>query len=96
MADARLGFDAAQVLDQLGDAVVVADGVGEIRLANGAAGRLFGWLASELVGQALVAVIPPRFRRAHEAGFFRFVATGSGHMVGGPPLKVAALHRDGS
>jgi PAS domain S-box-containing protein len=89
-------LDPSQVLDQLGDAVVVADACGHIRLVNDAAARLFGWSAEELVGQPLPVLIPPRFRARHLAGFGHFVTTGQAHLVGGPPIQVAALRRDGT
>ena len=46
----------------LADAVVIADRAGTIRLWNDAAERLFGWSASEALGQPLTMIIPDRLR----------------------------------
>lgn len=54
--------DAPRVLDELGDAVVVADGSGTIVFVNQAAQSLLGWQPDRLVGQQIITAIPARFR----------------------------------
>jgi PAS domain S-box-containing protein len=51
--------------------------------------------ASELVGKRLIAIIPPRLRQAHLAGFTLFFATGRSPLLG-RPVTVPALRCDGS
>ena len=56
---------------------------------------LLGWERHQLVGQRLLAVIPPAFREAHLASFTRAVVEGGGSMLG-RPLSLAALASDGT
>lgn len=59
----RLRFQA-QLLDAVGEAVVAADRTGAITSWNPSAGRLFGWTASEAVGQPLLEVAVSTAERA--------------------------------
>jgi PAS domain S-box-containing protein len=84
----------AELVRVLADAVVIADAEGTISFWNDAATRLFGWSASEAVGESLDLIIPERQRERHWAGYRRVMATGHteyGHRL----LEVPALHRDG-
>lgn len=90
MDDATL----AGLVRVLADAVVVADADGAITLWNDAAERIFGWPASEAVGQSLDLIIPERQRERHWAGYRRTMATGE-TKYGADLLQVPALHRDG-
>ena len=70
-----------------------ADGI--LTYWNHAAETLFGWTASEVIGQRLADfIIPDRFRNAHHAGLARFHETGSGPLLN-RPMVVQALHRKG-
>ena len=60
----------------LADAVVIADAEGTIVFWNDAAERLFGWPASEAVGQTLDLVIPERLRERHWTGYREVMASG--------------------
>jgi PAS domain S-box-containing protein len=84
----------ANVLRGLTDAVVIADADGTIIFWNDAAARLFGWSATEAVGQSLDLIIPERLRERHWAGYRRTMATGH-TSYGDRLLEVPALHRDG-
>jgi PAS domain S-box-containing protein len=57
-----------QVVEVLGDAVVVADAGGVIRLWNAAAERLFGFTKTDALGKSLDLIIPERLRQRHWAG----------------------------
>jgi len=83
-----------QVLEALGDAVVICDGDGEIRFWNAAAERLFGFTPAEALGSSLDLIIPKRLRELHWTGFDKAIATGQtryAHDV----LHVPATHKDG-
>jgi PAS domain S-box-containing protein len=83
-----------QLVDALGDAVIICDCDGVIRLWNAAAERLFGFTPAEALGSSLDLIIPERFRDRHWAGFTRTMATGQTryqHDV----LRVPAMHKDG-
>ena len=84
----------ANALRELADAAVIADAGGTIVFWNGAAERLFGWSASEAIGQTLDVIIPERLRERHWAGYQRTMATGQ-TSYGNRLLEVPAVHRDG-
>jgi len=83
-----------QVVEALGDAVVICDRDGVIRFWNAAAERLFGFTRTDALGKSLDLIIPERLRERHWAGFTRTMATGHTryqHDV----LRVPAKHKDG-
>src|SRR6266704_763027 len=83
-----------QLVEALGDAVIICDCDGVIRLWNAAAERLFGFTPAEALGSSLDLIIPERLRERHWAGFTRTMATGQtryAHDV----LRVPAIHKDG-
>ena len=83
-----------QVVEALGDAVVICDCDGVIRFWNAAAERLFGFTLAETLGSSLDLIIPDRLRERHWAGYARTMATGQTryqHDV----LRVPAMHKDG-
>lgn len=84
----------ARLVDAMADAVIVADADGTIVYWNAAAERVFGWPASEAVGQSLDVIIPERQRRAHWDGYTTVMATGR-TRYGADLLRVPALHADG-
>ncbi|MDQ6649121.1 MAG: SpoIIE family protein phosphatase [Actinomycetota bacterium] len=91
----QAALDHAGLLDQLADAVVVADSSMRIRYVNAAVGPLLGWPVQDLVGERLTRIVPERLRPAHDAGFRRFLDTRVPVLVGGPPVRVPALRADG-
>ena len=83
-----------QVVEALGDAVVICDRDGVIRFWNAAAERLFGFTRTDALGKSLDLIIHERLRERHWAGFTRTMATGHTryqHDV----LRVPAMHKDG-
>ena len=87
-------IDYQQLVEVIGDAVVVADTSGAINLWNPAAERLFGFTQAEALGNSLDLIIPERLRARHWAGFGKTMATGEtrySHDV----LRVPAVHKDG-
>lgn len=93
--------DGAQVIlpavfDRLRDAIVIADAAGTIRMANPAAGRLFGADPAALVGSPVTDLMPERFRAMETDAFQRYVLAGEGLTVDGRPLTVPALRADGT
>ncbi len=84
-------------LDLLGglpDTVVVADASGRIAYVNTAIRGLLGHEPGELLGRPLTVLMPERFRGLHSAGFSRYLATGSGELVG-TTVQIVALHAEG-
>jgi PAS domain S-box-containing protein len=64
------------IIEQAQDAVIFADRDGIIRLWNRGSEIIFGFAASEALGQNLNLIIPERFRRAHDAGFRHALSSG--------------------
>ena len=87
-------LDFEQLVQAMGDAVVVADNDGAIRLWNPAATRIFGFSEAEALGQPLDLIVPDRLRGRHNEGYAKTVATGI-TRYGDSLLRVPALHKDG-
>lgn len=86
--------DLAQLVEVMGDAVIVADRVGKITLWNAAATRIFGFSEAEALGQSLTLITPERLQHRHNVGFDRSMETGT-TRYGSTLLKVPANHKDG-
>lgn len=84
-----------RALDGLATGAVLADDSNRILYANPAAAALLGWDREDLVGQRLVAIIPPELRERHLAAFGRYLVTRQPRMLD-RPMIVPALRRDGS
>jgi len=87
-------FDCEELVEAIGDAIVVADSSGAIKIWNSAAERLFGFTQSEALGNSLDLIIPERLRARHWAGYDKTMASGEtryAHDV----LRVPAVHKDG-
>jgi PAS domain S-box-containing protein len=76
-------------------AQIAADATNRIVAISASAGELLGWTGAELEGRRLVAIIPPRLRDRHVAGFTRQLLDRTSTILG-RPVEVPALCRDGS
>ena len=83
-----------QVVEALGDAVVICDRDGVIRFWNAAAERLFGFTKTDALGKSLDLIIPERLRQRHWAGYDKAMASGE-TSPGRDLLRVPAVHKDG-
>ena len=90
----RTQVDFEQLVETLGDAVVVADASGAITLWNAAAERLFGFTHAEALGNSLDLIVPERLRERHWAGFRKTMASGETRYAR-DVLRVPAVHKDG-
>jgi PAS domain S-box-containing protein len=86
--------DLEQLVETLGDAIVVADASGAINLWNSAAEHLFGFTPAEALGNSLDLIIPERLRARHWAGFGKTMANGETRYAH-DLLRVPAVHKDG-
>lgn len=85
----------AAIVDQMQDAVILADRDGVIRLWNRGAEIIFGFSAAEAIGAGLDLIVPEKLRGRHHDGFRRTVA--SGHLrTHGQVLTTRANHKYGS
>jgi PAS domain S-box-containing protein len=87
-------IDLEQLVETLGDAIVVADASGAISLWNPAAEHLFGFTPAEALGNSLDLIIPERLRARHWAGFGKSMAKGETRYAR-DVLRVPAVHKDG-
>lgn len=87
-------IDYQQLVEFIGDAVVVCDAAGAIIVWNDAAVRMFGFTREDALGKSLDIIIPERQRQRHWDGYNKSMATGE-TRYGNDVLRVPALHRDG-
>jgi PAS domain S-box-containing protein len=83
-----------RVVEEMPEAVVFADREGVVRLWNRGAETIFGYSASEALGQSLDLIIPERFRARHWDGYRQVMATGV-TSYGQRLLAVPAIRKDG-
>jgi PAS domain S-box-containing protein len=87
-------IDLHQLVECVGDAIVVADANEKIVLWNPAATRIFGYSKEEALGHSLDLIVPERQRQRHSEGYEKSMETGT-TRYGSSLLKVPALHKDG-
>jgi PAS domain S-box-containing protein len=95
MTSAEAEALAARVVAESGDAILVADREGKVRLWNRAAEELFGFGAAEMVGGSMDPIIPERLRGRHWEGWDKVMATGV-TRYGKDVLAVPAQRKDGT
>ena len=84
----------ALILEQVAAAVIYANKAGVIERWNAAAAAMFGFTATEALGQHLDLVIPEHLRKAHWRGFDAAMENGKTRL-GGRPTMTRALHKTG-
>jgi PAS domain S-box-containing protein len=90
----KTNVNLLQLVDCVGDAVIVADANEKIVLWNAAATRIFGYSEEEALGNALDLIVPERQRQKHTEGYSKSMETGT-TRYGTSLLKVPAKHKDG-
>jgi sigma-B regulation protein RsbU (phosphoserine phosphatase) len=90
--ESRFGAVAASVQD----ALIAGDGESRIVFWSPSAERIFGWSETEALGQSLTLLMPERLHQAHYEGIRRVADGGETRIVGGPPVELVAIHRDGT
>ncbi|WP_158598048.1 CHASE domain-containing protein [Noviherbaspirillum saxi] len=84
------------ILENSHEAFIAIDEQGVITDWNRQAERTFGWTAAQAIGRNLAkTIIPEDQRDAHNAGFQRFLKTGTGPVIN-RRIEVSALHRNGT
>ncbi len=90
----HVGWDVDLVRNATRGAVAADDANRILAVSTPLADRL-GWEPADLIGRRVVAIVPPRFREAHVAGFTRHLTTGQAHALG-VDLQLPVLCRDGT
>jgi len=88
-------IDLSQLVDCIGDAIIVVDAHEKIAMWNPAATRIFGYTEAEALGNTLDLIVPERQRHRHNEGCRKTMETGI-TRYGTSLLKVPALHQNGS
>jgi PAS domain S-box-containing protein len=84
----------ALIVEQTAEAVIYANREGVIERWNAAAAAMFGYAATEALGQNLDLMIPEHLRNAHWRGFDAAIASGKTRL-GGRPTLTRGLHKSG-
>ncbi len=87
-------IDLKQLVEAIGDAIVISDAKGAITLWNPAAERMFGFSQEDALGKSLDLIIPERQRQRHWDGYQKTMDTGI-TRYGNDVLRVPAVHKDG-
>lgn len=85
---------SADLLQSVPEAVIFSDLDGIIRLWNPGCEKVFGFPASEAIGQSLDLIIPERMRAAHWDGFNKAIQRG-GVLPGRTSMITRANHKSG-
>ncbi|HBA71744.1 MAG: histidine kinase [Geobacteraceae bacterium GWC2_55_20] len=84
-----------RIVAGIGDAVMYSDRQGTIRYWNAAAEKMFGYSATEALGQSLDLIIPENLRGRHWEGYYRVMESGSSRYSI-DLLSAPALRKDGT
>ncbi len=83
-----------RLVDEAEVGVMFASRDGRIRLWNRGCERIFGWPATEALGQSMDLIIPEKHRARHWEGWDAVMKSGQ-TKYGHDPLAVPALTKDG-
>jgi PAS domain S-box-containing protein len=100
--NARLYAEAQQeqekfraVTDTATEGIVSADSLGRIIYFNREAEQIFGYAASEVIGQQISVLMPERYRAHHERGMQRYLSTREAHIIG-KTVELEGRRKDGT
>lgn len=82
------------MVDTAVEGIVMIDANGIVLLYNGAAQKLLGWTAEEMLGDSINRIIPGSHRAQHDGYIQRFLQTGQSQIIG-VGREVDAVHKDG-
>ena len=83
------------ILDAAVDGILTMDERGTVETINGAASRIFGYAAEEVVGRNVKMLMPQPYCDAHDGYLARYLATGERRIIG-IGREVEGLRKDGS
>ena len=82
------------VVETASDGIINVDSQGTITFWNKAAETIFGFSADEMLGKPLTAIMPERFRQAHETGVKRLASSRQSKLIG-KTVELTGLAKDG-
>lgn len=83
------------VFETANDAVICLKPPDTIYLWNDRAAEMFGYQATEIIGNSINIIIPEKYREKALEGLKTFSTTGRGQLIG-RTAELSALHRDGT
>ena len=83
------------VTQSASEAIIIADGKGEIISWNDGARITFGYVEQEVLGKAFTVLMPERYREAHRMGLERVGSTGETRVIG-RTIDLFGLRKDSS
>ncbi len=83
------------VLDNVGDAVITINVIGQIETFNKAACRMFGYADREMLGRNVKQLMPEPHRSQHNQYLETYLATNNTSVIG-TPRDLEACRKDGS
>jgi len=86
---------ARAVLEVAAECIISIDERGIIQTFNPACEKLFGHLASEVLGRNVSGLMPEPYRSAHDSYLQRYMNTGESHVIG-IGRAIVAQRKDGS
>lgn len=83
------------VVDTAVDGIIMIDAGGIVQSMNGAAERMLGWSATEVIGHNVSMLMPEPHRSSHDGYLANHLTTGRTHIIG-VGREVEAQRKDGS